>query len=386
MESLSILVVTDAWKWFAEAEQLALACEVLAARGHRIEVACQPESPVRARLSGVARRFHDLPGLRGPASPLEPLRNVGRLRRVLREGAFDLVHAYRSPPHGLALTALRGWGRRRPGLVRTRGGAQPITGGAANRMIYQGLTDAVLATSTTIREDLIRLGLAPDAVTLLPNVVSTDRLAGADGAAFRREVRLPAEGPVVGVLGRFAKVKGHRYLVEALPRLLEVHRDLRVCLVGPEADGAEVEALARAEALGVRDHVVLVGERDDPGSVLAALDVVAVPSVGSEVIARVPLEAMALGRPVVASRVGVLPEIIREPESGWLVPPADPKALAHAVLEALDPQEGRRRGAAARRQVESQHLPEHLGEALEAAYSRVLASRDPRRSSSSLVE
>lgn len=376
MRPLSILKVVDAWKWFAEAEQMYQASLALAARGHRISIACQPGSPAAARAKEAGLEVHALPGLRSPRLPTTPLLNVGRLARIIETVAPDVVHAYRSPPHVLCAAALALTREPRPALVRTRGGAQPIRRGVMNRHVYDRLTAVTLVTSARIRDDMLAGGFDAERIALVPCVVDPAPLAHPDAEAFRRSVGAAPSTRLVSVVGRLARVKGHRHLVEALPEIVRRHGDVLLCVVGPHDDVPPETLVSQAESLGVAAHLVVTGARDDVASVLAGSDVVAIASVGSEVISRVLLEAMWLGRPVVATRVGVIPEIARDGETAVLVPPADAGALAEAIGGLLAaPDRARRLGEAASAVVRAGHLPEHLADALEAVYERVAAGR-----------
>lgn len=381
MRRLTILKVIDAWTWFAEAEQMLQAARALAERGHTVAVACQPESPVVARAREAGLEVYPLPGLRKPRLPTTPIANVLRLARIIERLRPDVVHAYRSPPHILCVAAVPFVRGASPVLVRTRGGAQRVSRGPLNRLVYDRWTRATFVTSHSIRDDMLRAGFAAGQIVSLPNAVDLGPLDAGDPRAFRRSISVDARAPLLLVLGRLARIKGHRHLLDALPTLLARHPTLRVCFVGPDADRDRSSAQLRAqiEALHLGECVVLTGERDDVAAALRASDVVVVPSVGSEVIARAPLEAMGLGRPVVATRVGVLPEIIEDGVTGLLVEPADPAGLGGAIERLLTrPEEAARLGEAARAQVLERHLPQHVADALEKTYERLTSSPSDR--------
>jgi len=367
---LKILKVIDAWKWFAEAEQMFQASASLIARGHAVEVACQPESPAAARARALGIPVHPLPGLRGARAPWTPLLNVWRLKRAIEISRPQLVHAYRSPPHLLAAAAIALSRGPRPGLVRTRGATQSIRRGVLNRWLYEGRTQGLLLTSGRIEADLVAAGFAPEGLRQIPTVIDADPLRGGEVEAFRAWAGL-GEGPVIGVLARLEAVKGHLDLMEALPSLLERFPGLSLCFVGPEVDGTREKIVARAGALGVSDRVKMPGASDDPGAALRAFDLVVIPSIGSEEISRVLLEAFSLGRPVVATRVGVIPEIAEDGVSALLVPPRDPAALGAAIRRALgDPGLRAQLGEAGAARYRAAHTPDRLADALEAAYAQ----------------
>jgi glycosyltransferase involved in cell wall biosynthesis len=178
--------------------------------------------------------------------------------------------------------------------------------------------------------------------------------------------------PVLLTAGRLEPEKGHRYLLRALPRLLAAHPRLRLWLAG---EGSLCEALRREAArLGLADAVDFLGYRADVPSLLAACDLLVVPSL-EESFCLTLLEAMALGRPVVAARVGGIPEVAVEGETAWLVPPADPEALAEAVADALArPEEAARRGEAGARRARERFQISAMVAGFAQVYQRVLAS------------
>lgn len=184
---------------------------------------------------------------------------------------------------------------------------------------------------------------------------------GVDHERFDRSAERPADWPadwpagalIVGTVGRLAAVKDQQSVIRALVRIFSLRPDLRGvlrCIVvgeGPERQSLE-ESLRRA---GLADCVWLAGDRDDVPALLAAFDVFVLPSLG-EGISNTVLEAMAAGRPVVATRVGGNPELIRDGESGRLVPVGDSEALATVILELIDdPRERRAIGEAGCRDV-----------------------------------
>jgi glycosyltransferase involved in cell wall biosynthesis len=199
--------------------------------------------------------------------------------------------------------------------------------------------------------------------------------ARAPRAAARAELGVPEDAFAVAMLGRLSTWKGQDVLVDAVARVPGA-----VALIagdawrGDERHARELEA--RAAALGASDRVRLLGFRDDVGTVLGAADVVAVPSTSPDPLPNSALEAAAAGCCVVAAAHGGLPEIVRDGETGVLVAPRDPAALADA-LAALrdDPDRVRRLGAAAQADVCERFAPELLLERVQALYDRLLYSQ-----------
>jgi glycosyltransferase involved in cell wall biosynthesis len=174
---------------------------------------------------------------------------------------------------------------------------------------------------------------------------------------------------VIGEIARLCDVKGQRELIRALAdvpgaRLVLAGRDLE------QAGAFERELVTEAERAGVAERVEL-GFRDDVGALLDELDVLALPS-WTEGLPMTVLEAMAHGRPVVATPVGGTPEVVADGETGLLVPPRDPEALAAALRRLLaDPDLRRRMGEAGRRRVAEQFTADRMAERVLELYERV---------------
>jgi len=149
---------------------------------------------------------------------------------------------------------------------------------------------------------------------------------------FREQYGIEPDAVVVGVVARLEPEKGHPTLLQAWPAVLRAVPNAALLVVGEGSRYAELERLAAS--LRIAHRVVFTGRRDDVPSVTAALDVAVLPSY-REAQGLSILEAMALSRPVVASRVGGIPEVIEDGVSGLLVPPRDPEALAGAIIRLL---------------------------------------------------
>jgi glycosyltransferase involved in cell wall biosynthesis len=182
--------------------------------------------------------------------------------------------------------------------------------------------------------------------------------------------------PVIAVLGRISGWKGQEVLVRALAEPELTARGAVALIAGAAWPGAEerTEAVRRlARALAVEHRVHFVGFRDDVENVYGAADLVAVPSTAPDPLPGAAIEAAAAGCVVVASAHGGLPEIIRDGETGRLVPPGDPSALARAAAALLDDPSARARlGAAAAADVRERFAPNRLLAAIQDLYDEVL--------------
>jgi glycosyltransferase involved in cell wall biosynthesis len=262
---------------------------------------------------------------------------VGALTAHLADVRPDVVHnhMYRAETVGTrAAIALGEVGHRRPYVVSTVHSSRIRS--AADRELLARLTprmDRLIAVSQAIERKIADEGRATVPVTLIYNGVDLERYNHQEPCCtLRDEYGMEPGAQIVGVVARLEPEKGHPTLLEAWPAVVRAVPNAHLLVVG---EGGRREALERQAAeLRIAHRVVFTGRRDDVPAVTAALDVAVLPSY-REAQGLTILEAMALSRPVVASNVGGIPEVIEDGVSGLLVPPRDPEALAAAIIRLL---------------------------------------------------
>jgi glycosyltransferase involved in cell wall biosynthesis len=305
---------------------------------------------------------------------------VRSARSLLDEGGFDVVHVHWVVPNG-PIGALATRGRGVPLVVSVHGSDVAVSerSSAVGRVARWSFerSAAVIAPSEDLLERARALG-GRGRLERIPYGADADALSAPPGAAaaLRDRLGLAAHDVVVAGIGRLLRVKGFDYLVAAHARAVQDLPQLRLVLVG---GGAEHDRLAeQVRELGVGDSVRLAGTagRDEIPAYLAAADLVAVPSVTYEGyvdgLPNVALEAMGAGRPLVATDVGGLPELVRPGINGVLVPEKHPRALADAILElARDPELRERLGAEGLREIREERSWEAVGRRYVELYEAV---------------
>lgn len=313
-------------------------------------------------------------------SPATIWRNAGRLARLIRAHDVDLVHARSRAPAWSALLACRRTGTP---FVTTMHAPYPYRSALKRRynaVMTRG--DRVIAISDYVARDAReRYGLDPAVVRTVPRGVDTARFApgavnGRRVATLAERWRLPVDRRVVLMPARLSRWKGQAVLIEAMALLGRT--DLRCMIVGadPATDAyrRELEALARARGV---DTVVQIADLcDDMPAAYMLADVVVHASTEPEGFGRVVAEAMAMGRPVIATDLGAPPEIVEDGRTGWLVPPGDAKALADAIGRALgqSPEQRDRMARAARDRVAARYTARHMAAATLAVYRELWAA------------
>jgi glycosyltransferase involved in cell wall biosynthesis len=307
--------------------------------GPLVDVLRSADVPVTILDPLVLRRGEFRPGRVG-ATVVNAPRRFGALARFAREGRFDLVHANCAVTWGGAELARR-W--RVPLVWHVH---EFLGGGFVQRVFEQrlGRADVILTCSRSVAEQFTSESL---------RLRSRVAYSGARPKPARHE-SVPFSGSPLEIVcvGRLNGWKGQPVLVRALAELRRRGRDARVSLVGDVFSGEDryrqhLESLA-AE-LGVADAVTFTGFRDDAEELLAAADVAVVPSLKPEPFGLVVVEAMAHGRPTIATDAGGPAEIVTDWVDGVLVPPGDAPALAAAVCRlADDPERARAMGERAR--------------------------------------
>jgi glycosyltransferase involved in cell wall biosynthesis len=285
---------------------------------------------------GVSRRIYDPSGCRG----------LVRLLHLVRDFRPDAIHGYLFGPNLFAVLAGRLCGV--PAVLVAK---RNVDAFETKRQVWlqsriHRWATHVTAVSESVADTVVQLGVPRDRVTVIPNGVDAARFGTAEGDAARRLLGMNGGVPILGSVGCLAPRKDYATLLDALALLSAHGQPYQAALIG---DGPERERLeARANVLGIAERVHFLGERADVERLLPGLEVFVLSS-REEGIPNALLEAMAAGRPAVATAVGGTPEVLQDGETGWLVPAQQPERLAQALEQALaDPTERARRGRNAR--------------------------------------
>lgn len=357
--------------WSSDAYWAARVCRELERRGHDVTLGCRAGTEARvigpARREGVSRIV--TLAFAGGVKPAADVADVRALRRAFR--AADVVHVHRGKEHWLAAVANRLLSAPRP-IVRTRHIVQAVRPHAANRWLYRRATALVVAVTEAIRGQFVAADLlAADRVVTIAGGADVDRYTpGPPDPEVRRRLGGDDGTPLVGMVGGLRVMKGHAVVVEALALLAERGLRVRAAFVGR---GSHEAAVRRAvEAAKLDDRIAMPGFEADLAAVMRALDVGLYVPLESEGMSRILFEYLGAGLPVIAARVGVVPETLVDGVHAVLVPSGDAPELAAALARLLGDAGLRAAiGAGGRGLVLARYSGARVAEALETHYRRL---------------
>lgn len=365
---LSILHLIEAPSWTGAMAQTLDLIVGLRARGHRVALACSPGSILeeRAREAGI-----DVTGME-MRSELNPV-TIGRLSAMVWSRRAQIVHAHRAHAHSLGLLTAFATGR--PFLVTRRVSFRPKDNLGSRVKYASRHVTRIIAVSEGVKDVLVEYGIAPERIEVIYSGSDPGVYEGRDGSIVRRELGIPGGAPLVGKIANFYHGwKGHDTFLDAAAAVARTLPDARFLLVGHRTCGEKMRRMIAERGLAGR--VIAAGYRTDVPDVIAALDVSVNSPRAGEGLSGAVRESLAGGRPVVATDVGGNRELVRDGETGLLVPPDDPEALAEAMLRLL-----RDRGladalaSAGARTVRENLTTDRMVERTEALYREVLAER-----------
>jgi glycosyltransferase involved in cell wall biosynthesis len=358
-ECLTILHVNTERGWRGGERQTLWLAQGLAQEGHRAIIVARPGQPLAERsVEAGLETIHCSPVLEFDLAAARVLR-----RRVLADGV-DILHAHTA--HALALTALAAR-RTRARVVVTRRTGFRLHSNPLTRWKYRH-ANAVIAVSSRVKRSLLEGGVDAALVEVIPDGTRLDRDVS---PAPRSTLGVADDAPLAVMVGALTREKDPGTFVRAVACALRQVPELRALLVG---DGPMRHELnAQVESLGIGHALRLTGYRDDADALIAASDIVVLSSM-EEGLGSVLLDAMAFGKPVVATTAGGIPDVVVQDETGLLVAPSDAEALGEAIARlAGDPELASRLAVGARERAPRFSMREVVARTT-AVYERVLSA------------
>jgi glycosyltransferase involved in cell wall biosynthesis len=369
---VNLLHLESSGSWGGQEYRTCLEINWLNAHNHKAWLVCDPTSEVFPKAKEIGTPVIAM-SLRHRINPLVSL----RIWLFCRRHRVDLIKTYSSKDHWLCLPLFL------CGMPVTR--ARCITDplGKKNRaFIYKYGCAKIVADAQVIKKEFIEQhGIAPEKIEVIGSAVDLTKFSPTrDPMKFRREVGLAPATPLIANIGMIRPDKGQFNLVEAAGMVLQQRPDVRFVFVGEATGGGSGEKWVRRaiERAGLQDNILMTGYRWDTPEILAASNMVVIASLHTEASPIVLREAFASGRPVVATRVGDVPEIIAHGENGLVVQPNDSNALATAILLFLSDEKLAARCAASGLQYAREHFC--FNRMMKAKLDVDLALAKPRKS------
>ena len=341
-------------KWTGPAEGVVTLCRDLSKIGHQVRLYTMAYGGRRLVDQASARAV--IPGEDLWLDGKHPLKlgwDVFRLKKILDREKPDILHVHRSEDHWVGALANKA-SSQRTHVIRTIHHPRTLERRPFRRWLYGSATDKFvtlrLADADTLQKGY---GLDPGKVLAIPGAVDTMRFhPDHDSRSIRAEFGITPAAPVIGMVARFQSHRRHDVLISAMVKLRKMFPTVRLLLVGKGEHQPVLENQVRQLNLG--KHVIFTGYRDrDLPEVYGAMNVSVLLATGSEVSCRAVLEAMACGLPVVAARVGALPETVLHGVTGRLVNESDPDDLIRCLADVLDDRNtARKMGEASRERAE----------------------------------
>ncbi len=376
MEKLNILQLINV-RWYNASAYYAIAVsQALSDRGHKVIVAGDFPSPPLEKAQQLKLQIH--PGLNlSRFDHTSILQNLKRLSDIVKKEQIKVINAHQGEGHFYA-SLLKKIFRPKLAVIRTRGDIRPPRSNIFNHYLNHKLTDGVIA-SCKILEESYKKNLNFDSYNLknIPVGIDADYFSPDYKNHLRQKLNLDEKTPIVGMVGRLSPVKGHIYFIEAAKFVLEKFPQAIFLIAGEDAQISKKYLKEKVKNLGIQGNFIFLGKVEDVRDVIGALDIGVVASIGSESVCRVALEYMAMGKPVVATKVNAIPEVVFEGENGFLVQPENGKEMGETIVKLLQDEKSRKKmGQRSRELVREKFSLEKFGEETEKFYYQILNAKN----------
>ena len=336
--------------------------EMLASRGHEVTILCRDNCWLE-QVGVKGAKFINSDMVRKPA-------DVGRIANWIRHEGIDVAHTHMSRAHAF-------------GVILKMTAGLPVIATAHNRsfQIHWRMNDFVIANSQATMDYQRRVNRVPDSniekVHCFTDLKRFETVTPKHVRRVKRQLRVGENDFLCGCVGEVIKRKGQIYLFQALKRIVAEIPNFKLVMLGRFRRDEPYTQKLRSILLKEKifGTVKWLGLRENVQDFMTAFDLLAVPSI-EEPLGLVALESLAAGTPVVATRTGGLPEIVKNKEWGLLVPPRKPEALADAIIElSKDANRRQQMGLAGQQFVQREFEMETLCDRVEQIYQQVLSCR-----------
>lgn len=364
--------------WRGGEQQALYLIKGLAGQGHIAHLICQPGSAFYHQATQEHITTFPI-RMRGEFDVIAAIKIAKRIRK----GGYDLIHSHTSHAHSQVFGASL-FIRNSPIKIVTRRVDFSIFRHnffGLNLLKYKQGVDHIIAISHKVRDILTKDGVPSDDISVAHSGVDLGRFQDLNGDYLRREFSISPGSPILGNVAFLVGHKGQEYLIKAISYITSKYPDVHLFIVGTGHLEKKLKSLV--QTLELSRNITFTGFRKDVGAFLHLFDILLVSSV-EEGLNTTILDALALEVPVVATNTGGIPEVIRNGETGILVPPADPKALASGIIRMLsNPAQAKEMARRGRRKVMEQFSSKAMVEKNIAVYKKMIAQREDNDASRS---
>ena len=374
---MKILHIISDWKWTGPAEPVVNLCAELQRRGHDVTLAIAkvhgdnpPVLKERALESGV--KLYEGLTMRRRIN-LVAIRDVRILAAYIKKEKFDLVHTHLTHDHALVSFALMGI-KEAPLIVRTSHKGMPLKNSIGNRFLMRHADALITVSKIAGLKDADSFSLPLERMAVIQNAIDLERFVPRPkNESLMAELGIKSSDVVVGIVARLQRHRRYEVFLEAMKRISKTHPYIKAIIVG-RGTYAEQVAYRPVREMELEGTVIMAGYRkDDYLDVLALFDMKVFLVPGSDGSCRAARELMAMGKPIIAARRGMLPEIIDDGVNGLIIEDSA-ENLAKSIIKLAENEEARKKmGSKAREMTLSSFSLEGQGERVEDFYSSFLA-------------
>ena len=324
---MSLFQIDTGREWRGGQRQSFLLTRELRDQGFPVYLVVQPGCPLHEKAEAEG-----LPVLPIKMKSETDIGAAFRLSRVMRKKGCVLAHFHDA--HAVSIGGAACSRAKVPLRIVSRRVVFPLKNSFFSKRKYTREIDAIIAISESVRDVLVQGGIDPARIEVIPSGIDFSPFENVPDRDFlRREFGFAADDFLAGIVAYLEDSKGHRTLIEAARLLKARTPKIKIIIVGKGTLDLALDKMSKD--LQVQDLVFFLGHRDDVPRILASLDCFVLSS-ESEGLGSSILDAMASRLPVVATQVGGIPEVVLHDETGFLVPPRSPKALAGAIYELFE--------------------------------------------------
>lgn len=360
---------TDAGEnWSGIENRILIIAKHLNSKDLNISLAISPDNPLAQKAKPENIQCFDLP-IRNKID----FRAILKLKNILLKHKFDILHVHRSTDHWIGVQAVKFFNLPVK-IIRTRHNYTPIKPNLFNRLLYNKFTDKIITVAEIIKKDITENAyINPSKVVTIHSSIMIERFNdGINTSQIREELNISSDTLLVGMIGRIRDHKDYPNFLKACKIVRERIPSVKFLIAGEGPLEKKVKNLAKE--LGIAKDIFFLGEWEDIPEVLAGLDIFVLSSSveGSPAVIK---EAMVMGKPVVSTSVGGIPEIIEDGVDGILVLPSSPLALADGIILVLKDKElSEKLGRNAKKTILEKFTPSVLASKTKEVYLEVANS------------